>query len=613
MRSSTGWTGRLRRWCTVSLPLLLVAVALLSACGGPPPGRRAESTAERYDPASDPLVNPPALTQPYPVDQPEIVGDDETLVRYTLADPRTLNPLFSIFWEDFYLNTALFERLVTRNARMESFWNETAVEEATFADDRKSVRIRLKPNLHWHDGEPWTAHDIKFTYDAIASDSVPATMYKHNADQIAAVKVIDDYTIEFFFKDALVTNIIALNVPAIPRHIWGNPEELANDPTMRNSEYFNYYARQEVIGSGPYKFVEWTPKDRVVVERWDEFSDPARIPAFKRVIYRSQTDRNLGLLLFKKGELDEYWFTPQQFATQSNDPEFERVGIKGWAPARRISKIGWNQDGSNPFFVDVRVRRAMTHAYDMKRVIRDVTYSVYLETDQLFDKEHMGYNPDVPQYPFDLERAAKLLDEAGWLVDPDDGWRYREVDAARVRFSFELEISQTFQDAVKMADIYREDLRSIGVELVLRTMEPATHELHLQEHEFQAHADADEVTTDPDQWTIRLHSKSYENGRNYIGYKSKRIDELLERGPREFDPEKRAAIYRELARVVAEDQPFTMMWNYTEIRAYSKRIRGVEFAPSGVFLFSATPPPGSDLWTSPGWWVHRDDVIRSRR
>ena len=154
----------------------------------------------------------------------------------------------------------------------------------------------------------------------------------------------------------------------------------------------------------------------------------------------------------------------------------------------------------------------MTHAYDQKRVIRDVTYGVYLETDQLWDKDHMGYNPDVPKYPFDLERARELLDEAGWLSDPDDGWRYKEVDGRRIKFSFELEIAQTFADAVKMADIYREDLRSIGVELTLRMFENATHEQHLLEHEFQAHADADEVTTDPDQWSIRLHSTSYASG-----------------------------------------------------------------------------------------------------
>ena len=245
---------------------------------------------------------------------------------------------------------------------------------------------------------------------------------------------------------------------------------------MRSSEYFNHHAREEVIGSGPYKFVSWTPTNRIVVDRWDEFPDAARVAPFRRVIYRPQSDRNLGLLLFKKGELDEYWFTPQQFATQSNDAEFERVGVKGWAPARRIARIGWNQDGSNPFFGDVRVRRAMTHAYDQKRVIRDVTYGVYLETDQLWDKNHMGYNPDVPKYPFDLDRAAALLDEAGWLSDPDDGWRYKEIGGQKIKFSFELEIAQTFADAVKMADIYREDLRSIGVELTFRMFENATHE-----------------------------------------------------------------------------------------------------------------------------------------
>jgi len=491
-------------------------VAFAAACTGPLPERSTGPSGPAYDPATDPLVNPPTLTEPYPFDRPEVVARDDTLVRYMLGDPRTLNPIFAIFWEDYYLSGALFQALTTRNADMTTVWNQTMVEEGVMADDWKSARVRIRPGLTWHDGRPWTMHDLKFTYDMVASDDVPAAMYKHDVDQVERIDVIDDLTVEFHFKDALVTNMLAMRVPPIPRHIWNNPEELANDPTMRSSEYFNYYAREEVIGSGPFRFVSWTLTDKIVVERWDDFPDAARVAPFKRVIYRPQSDRNLGLLLFKKGELDEYWFTPQQFATQSNDEEFERFGVKGWAPVRRISRIGWNQDGSNPFFTDVRVRRAI--------------------------------------------------------------------------------------------DIYREDLRSIGVELTLRQFENATHEQHLLEHEFQAHADADEVTTDPDQWTIRLHSTSYDNARNYVGYKSDRVDDLLERGRREFDPEARAAIYRELAYVVAEDQPFTMMWNYSEIRAFSKRLRGVEFAPSGVFLFQPTPPPGSDWWTSPGWWTHRDDV-----
>ncbi|MDE2976957.1 MAG: ABC transporter substrate-binding protein [Acidobacteriota bacterium] len=479
-----------------SLPLRTAAVFVLigflillaAACTGPLPERSTAPSGPAYDPATDPLVNPPTLTEPYPFDRPEVVARDDTLVRYMLGDPRTLNPIFAIFWEDYYLSGALFQALTTRNADMTTVWNQTMVEEGAMADDWMSARVRIRPGLTWHDGKPWTMHDLKFTYDMVASDDVPAAMYKHDVDQIERIDITSDLTVEFHFKDALVTNMLAMRVPPIPRHIWNNPEELANDPTMRSSEYFNHYAREEVIGSGPYRFVSWTLTDRIVVDRWDDFPDAARIAPFRRVIYRPQSDRNLGLLLFKKGELDEYWFTPQQFATQSNDEEFERFGVKGWAPARRISRIGWNQDGSNPFFTDVRVRRAMTHAYDQKRVIRDVAYGVYLETDQLWDKDHMGYNPDVPKYPFDLRRVGELLDEAGWLSDPDDGWRYKEIGGEKVKFSFELEIAQTFADAVKMADIYREDLRGIGVELTLRQYENATHEQHLLEHEFQAHA-----------------------------------------------------------------------------------------------------------------------------
>jgi peptide/nickel transport system substrate-binding protein len=93
-------------------------------------------------------------------------------------------------------------------------------------------------------------------------------------------------------------------------------------------------------------------------------------------------------------------------------------------------------DGSNPFFGDVRVRRALAHAYDMDRVIRDVTYGVYQPSPGIFGPGSFGYDASVERLAFDLDRARALLDEAGWLPDAEDGWRYREIDGERVKFSF---------------------------------------------------------------------------------------------------------------------------------------------------------------------------------
>ena len=598
-----------------SLEVSLAAALAVAACGPPPPRSGAASptsaSGAAFDAAEDPLVNPPSLFEPFPYQHPDQVADDEVLIRYVLGEPRSLNPIFAVFWEDLYLGAALFEAVVTRDVRMRPIWNRTIVEEGELAPDLRSATVRLRQGLQWQDGKPFTAADVRFTWEAILDPSVPAASYKHTAGKIEALDVVDDHTLRYRFRDADVTNLGALSFPIIPSHIWDVPAERARDPTLRASEYFNHYGREEIVGSGPYRFVESVPRDRVVVERWDGQPDPAQRPAFKRVVFRAQPDRNLALLLFKKGELDEYLLTPQQFATQTDDEEFRALGVKGRGPVGRWGRICWNLDGSNPFFTDVRVRRALAHAYDMDRVIRDVTYGVYQASTGIFGPGGYGYDPTVERLAFDLDRARALLDEAGWVSDPEDGWRYREIDGKRVRFSFELSLPQTFADGVKMADIYREDLRRVGVEMTTVVRENAVHEERLAHREQQAHADAVELTGDPDTWAVFLATKSYQQGRNYGGYSNPQVDDLFDRGRRELDGEQREAIYREIHRLTYADQPYLMLWQYAELRAFSKRIRGVELAPSGAFLFQASPPPGSDWWTSPGWWVRRGEGLRS--
>jgi peptide/nickel transport system substrate-binding protein len=600
---------------TAALVAALVAAFAIASCGPPPPtgasGGPVAGPAPSSAAGTDPLVNPRSMFEPFPFEHPDRVADDEVLIRYVLGEPRSLNPIFAVFWEDLYLSTALFEAVVTRDVRMRPIWNRTLVEEGELATDLRSARVRLRDGLRWQDGEPFTAADVRFTWEAILDPSVPAASYKHTAAKIEDLEVVDDRTLRCRFHNADVTNLGALSFPVIPRHIWDVPVERAKDPTLRASEYFNHYGREEIVGSGPYRFVESVPRDRVVVERWDGQPDPAQRPAFRRIVFRAQPDRNLALLLFKKGELDDYLLTPQQFATQTGDEEFRRVGVKGWGPVGRWGRICWNMDGSNPFFTDPRVRRALAHAYDMDRVIRDVTYGVYQPSAGIFGPGSFGYDPAAGRLPFDLDRARALLEETGWSVSAEDGWRYREIDGRPVRFSFELSLPQTFADGVKMADIYREDLRRIGVEMTTVVRENAAHEERLAHREQQAHADATEVTGDPDTWAVFLASKSYRQGRNYGGYSNPQVDDLFERGRRELDSEKREAIYREIHRLTYADQPYLMLWQYAELRALSKRIRGVELAPSGAFLFQPSPPPGSDWWTSPGWWVPREDALRS--
>lgn len=572
---------------------ILLAICL-AGCGGERigPQTEAQNPPETYDPLKDPLVNLPLIFEPFPEDNPEAADEDAVLVRYTLDEPTCLNPIFPNSWADGFLRGLLFSSLVRRGQDMVLGWNHDRVVKIEESEDRLVTTVHLRPGLTWHDGQPWTAHDVQFTWEVINDDRVPAASFKATASRILDVEALDDVTVRFVHETASPVFITNMGFPILPKHILGNPEEREKDPSLKQSEYYTHFNRFAPVGSGPFRFVEWITNDRVVVDRWDDF--PFEKPHFRRQIIKIQTDRNVALLLFKKGELDDIWLTVQQFATQTNGPDFARVGVKAYGVRRMFAYILWNMDGSNPFFTDRRVRLAMAHAYDCERVLRDVSYNLYIPSNGIFDSEHWAYNADVKPFEYDLDRAAQLLDEAGWTVNPDDGWRYKDIEGTPVKFEFTMTFPLSFADARRMADIYRNDLRRIGVAFKTLNLENATFSDKQLNHDFQAAVGTNGFSTDPDLWRNNFHSENYETGRNYGAYKSERVDELFALEMPEFDREKRAAYFREIQAEIFNDQPYLFLWNYTLTHAFNRRMRGTALAPSGVYFFY----PGQR-----GWWT----------
>jgi peptide/nickel transport system substrate-binding protein len=206
------------------------------------------------------------------------------------------------------------------------------------------------------------------------------------------------------------------------------------------------------------------------------------------------------------------------------------------------------------------------------------------------------YPSDVKLLDYDPARSAALLDEAGWRVDPNDGWRYKEINGQKVRFEFTLLMSQGSSTAPKVAAIFQEDLKRLGVEMRTREMEWAAFLEKVQKHEFQAETAGWGTGTDPDTGWNLWRTDQYESGRNYGGYSNPRIDELFEEGRKEFDFKKRAQIYQEIHWILYEDQPYTWLWYEPILAAFNKRIHGVQFSPRGVFNFN---PSFAE------WWVAR--------
>jgi peptide/nickel transport system substrate-binding protein len=561
------------------LPVLLLLVCL-AVIGCRKPGSDSNSSDTTYDPSADSLVNPPSLFESPPEDLAGI-ATEETLFIQLDGSPNTLHPFFVSSMYDFTVVDTLYTGLFTFDKDMKWKVNDDLVVSFEESQDHTEFIVKIKPGFTWHDGAPWTAHDVVYSWQQILDPQVPALTQKPTTEPIKECIALDDYTVKFVQPEALATRHWNLNFPIIPRHIFEKDKK--NHPDLKSGDYYNQQARSPV-GSGPYKLVEWKENDKIIVERWEEYAGEK--PYFKRIIFRIIPDRNMSLLSFEKGEIDVIGqLTQQQFAYETNDESFRRQGYKVWGNQWDFVYIGWNMDGSNPYFQDRRVRYAMTHALNLPYIFDKVFYNLALPCSGIYHPESWMYNPQVKPLKYDLKKSAVLLDEAGWMADPQDGWRYKQVNGEKVKFQFTLLISQGSQTAPKIAAIFQQDLKKIGIEMKTRTLEWATFLEKIRNHEFQAETAAWGTGTDPDtNWNV-WRTEEYEKGRNYVGYSNPRVDELFELGRKEYDFEARRKIYQEIHKLIYDDQPYTWIYNRPTLAAINKRIRGVQLSPRGIYNF----------------------------
>ena len=563
----------------------------------------AEESSDIYSPDKDPLVNPGSLFEKAPED-PARIARDETLVRYLKSDPGTLNPLFTSSVYETYVEDTLFDTLFTFNADFEWIVNESMVESWEKTEDHKTWTVKLRSGLKWHDGHPLTAHDVAFTWETIMDDAVPTKTLRTGRDQLESVTALDDLTVRFIHKEALPTGKWNMLYSILPKHIIGDKDhkERVNDPSLKKSPYYLGYA-QAPIGCGPYKFVKWERNREIIVERWDEY--PGKQPHFKRQIFKVVKDPNQALNLFKKGELDEIEITPLQFATQTTDEGFARLGVKAFAPTWSYYCVGWNgtrkPDKSNPFFSDTRVRRAMAHAANIDLVLKNLTYGLSRQASGIFQPGAWMYNEQVQLLAYDLDKARALLDEAGWKVNESDGARYKEINGEKVKFEFTLLIPQGSTLGPGFAAIFMEDLAQIGVSLKQQTLDFSALLDRLRGKNYEAFMLGWSTGIDPDTNRNLWHTDEAESGRNFVSYTNPRVDELFELSRREFDLVKRANQFKEIHKLIYDDQPYMFILSRSATWAFHKRIRGVTFSPRGVF---SVYPSHLD------WWVRKEDQLR---
>jgi len=515
----------------------------------------------------------PALSDP----GPPVPGD--WVIRRIDSDIDTLNPITTqtdnAQWLAYnMINEGLLvldNFTLTLKPRLAESWE--------ISPDKLTYTFHLRKDVKWHDGVPFTADDVKYTYDKLMDPKVDAAPLRSYFTTVKSCEVLDPYTIRFvttepYFK---MLEVMGTYLVIVPKHVLEKGEP----------DFNKHPFGRHPIGTGPYKFVRWDTGAQIVVERNDDYwGGPTHYP--KRLIFQIIEEPYVAAQLLKKGEIDAFdRVSPIQW-------EREMKGSRSMSHLHETvydfpsyNYMGFNL--RNPIFSDIRVRHAIDLLMPRDKILQQVYLGQYATLATGYDPPaDRNFNHDVKPTPHDPALAQKLLAEAGWKNDHGDGILYKDGKP----LSFTLLYPSSNANTEKIAELILEAMTAQGIDLKLSRLNFPQLIEHVDDWKFDTVMASWglDINGDPAQIWSSAGADQHKSS-NFIGYKSAEADKIISAGRLEYDNEKRAAMYRQLHQIIHDDYPVCFMFNPRIILVLSDRYQNVKFF---------APRPCFDVST---WWV----------
>ncbi len=490
--------------------------------------------------------------------------DGDWLIVHLGAEPGTLNPITATDAYAGRVNDLIYESLLRRDPRTLELVPVLA-ESWDISEDRLTFTFRLRRDVRWQDGTPFTARDVLFSFERINDPAVDAAHLRNYYRDIEKLEVLDDYTIRYHYRMPYFRALeFCGGIPIVPAHLFKEGDNFNQHPIGRNP-----------MGTGPYRFVRWETGKEIVLERHEGYWGTK--PHLARVVFKIITDNTVALQVLKKGGLDLMSLRPIQWMRQTGSSRFQErfQKLKYYLPS--YTYIGWNQ--RKPYFDDRRVRQAMTLLLDRETILQRLLFGLGTVVSGTFYINSPEYNKAITPYPYDPERAQRLLKEAGWEDHDGDGL----LDRHGVPFRFEFLISAGSLFAEQLATIVQQNLKNVGIAVTIRKLEWAVFIQKIQSHEFDACTLGWSLGWETDPYQL-WHSSQADKGSNFVGFRNEEADRLIEEARREFDPVKRRALYHRFHEILHEEQPYTFLFTTEALVAVDRRFENVKVYPMGLEL-----------------------------
>jgi len=473
-----------------------------------------------------------------------------------LGDATSLNPLVATDGQSYIAEWPMFDSLLELDQNLNV--RPLLAESWEVSRDGLTYTFKLKKGVRWHDGKPFTARDVAFTFYAVLDPKVttphrayfdalvgfPELTNKDNPkrpEDLAQkpIDVLDDYTVRFHLRypyGAFLAVLVNPRAGIIPEHLLKGVD--------LNTAEFN----RKPVGTGPFRFVEWRRGERLVMEANAQYHGGR--PALDRLIYRVIPDAVVLLQELRAGGVDFIESPPLTEVARLKQTQGLRVLV---ADNTSYNYLGYRQD--LPPFDDMRVRRAFYHAVDAGTLVRQVLQGYAAPATGQFPPSSWAFDPSVKGYPFDPARAKALLAEAGWKPGPD-GVLVKDGK----RLSFSLRHDQANQAVKDTAVVLQEYLKNVGAEARLEPLDWPTFVKKLFASDFEAICVGWTNFHDPDPFAYTIWHSSQWKGRNFAHYKNPKVDEVLEAARRAGSQAERKRHYAEFSKLLMADAPYVFLY-----------------------------------------------------
>jgi peptide/nickel transport system substrate-binding protein len=416
------------------------------------------------------------------------------------------------------------------------------------ADDGMSITVSLNPLATWHDGEPVTAADVKYTLEAIVGD--PTTFASALISALDTVDVVGDHTAQLNLSrpsSSIIGFLSWYGVTILPAHIYDDGTDWLENP-----------ANMAPIGSGPFKFVSYTPGQTVELEANEAYFGEG--PYLEGAIYQIIPDPNTEVQALLNGEIDVAGVPSAQVPTVEADTNFVTVPKMYPSPIY----MGFNTV-KTPLDV-LEVRQAIGMAIDREQIVA-TALAGYGEPQTGFYPTVIAWasNPDSQAPAFDVEGANALLDTAGFPLDGD------------TRFSLQYFIFSGWQELADTAAVVKEQLAAIGIEIEIVTLEFAAWDEQLRSGDFDIGSVGGFQGPDPANLAVRWGSQG---SFNFWNFKNEEFDNLLIEGDSAATPEERAPFYFEAQQIMADELPGLLLALQSYYTAWTSGLSGFWLDPN---------------------------------